>query len=101
MLPTLITDVPGKMPLAIAAVRDAIARGVPGILGIHLEGPFLNVARQGVPDADKIRPATEADFAVLTSPEFGRTLVTLAPDLSPTGFAFGRGLWWDSVCQYV
>lgn len=86
LLPTLITDLPEKMPRAIAAVAEAIRLGVPGILGIHLEGPFLNVARKGVHEADKIRPATEADLPVLTSLGSGRTVVTLAPELAPPGF---------------
>ena len=36
MLPTLISDDAAVMEKAIAAVRQAIAEGVPGILGIHL-----------------------------------------------------------------
>ena len=48
-LPTLITDTREKMAEAIAAVRDGLAAGVPGVLGIHLEGPFLNPGAQGRP----------------------------------------------------
>ena len=40
---------------AIAAVRDAMAAKVPGILGIHIEGPFLNELRRGAHDAQKFR----------------------------------------------
>ncbi|HET8727380.1 MAG TPA: N-acetylglucosamine-6-phosphate deacetylase [Alphaproteobacteria bacterium] len=86
LLPTLITDVPERMPKAISAVRDAIAAGMPGVLGIHLEGPFLNVARKGVHEPDKIRPATDAEVDILTSLGVGRTVVTLAPELAPAGF---------------
>ncbi|HEY2591030.1 MAG TPA: hypothetical protein VGI35_05510, partial [Steroidobacteraceae bacterium] len=45
-LPTLISDDLDVVARAIAAVRDAIAAGVPGVLGIHIEGPFLNAARR-------------------------------------------------------
>ena len=38
------------MAEAIEAVRDGSLRGVPGMLGIHLEGPFLNPERKGVHD---------------------------------------------------
>ena len=38
-LPTLISDDLDVVARAIDAVRDAIARGVPGVLGIHIEGP--------------------------------------------------------------
>ena len=49
-LPTLITDTREKMAAAVAAVRDGLAAGVPGLLGIHLEGPFLNPDRKGAHD---------------------------------------------------
>ena len=41
LLPTLITDSAEKTPAAIEAVQGAIERGVPGIAGLHLEGPHL------------------------------------------------------------
>ena len=85
MLPTLISDKPGTIPAAMAAIRDAIAQGVPGILGVHIEGPFLNVARKGVHDPDVIRRAEPADIDDLMSLGVGRTLVTLAPETAPDG----------------
>ncbi|MGR3762325.1 N-acetylglucosamine-6-phosphate deacetylase (plasmid) [Roseobacteraceae bacterium NS-SX3] len=82
ILPTLITDTPEKTRAAIAAARDAVAAGVPGIAGLHLEGPHLSVARKGAHDAALIRPMDEADLALLI--EAARTLpalmVTLAPE---------------------
>ena len=71
-LPTLITDRPGRMAAAIAAVRDALAAGVPGVLGIHLEGPFLSPARKGAHDAGLMRRVEAADIAVMTSLRAGR-----------------------------
>jgi N-acetylglucosamine-6-phosphate deacetylase len=38
MLPTLISDDVAVMREAIGAMREAIAQGVPGVIGIHLEG---------------------------------------------------------------
>src|SRR3546814_3778259 len=46
MLPTLNSDDFDVIERGIAAVRGAIAIGIPGILGIHIEGPFLNVQKQ-------------------------------------------------------
>src|SRR6266481_2616683 len=54
-LPTLISADLDVVARAIAAVRSALEAGVPGVLGIHIEGPFLNVARKGVHDPAKLR----------------------------------------------
>lgn len=79
-LPTLITDTDAVMRRAIDAVAAAIADRVPGVIGIHLEGPHLNPVRRGVHDADRIRPLDAAAVARITSLELGVTLVTLAPE---------------------
>ena len=80
MLPTLISDDLDKVARAIRAVDEAIACGVPGIAGIHLEGPFLAPARRGAHRADKLRRLEDADLSLLTSAQHGRTMVTLAPE---------------------
>jgi len=79
-LPTLISDDLGVIRAGIHAVDAAIAAGVPGVLGIHIEGPFLNEQRKGIHDADKIRELDEEGLAVLMSARTGRTLVTVAPE---------------------
>ena len=80
LLATLISDEFDTMARAIAAVREAIRRGLPGVIGIHLEGPFLNAGRKGVHDAAKFRALDETAFELLTSLGVGRTLITLAPE---------------------
>lgn len=79
-LPTLVSDDLDVVAEAIAATREAIAAGVPGVLGLHIEGPFLNEARRGVHDASKIRNLDGDAFRLLTTPTGGRTLITLAPE---------------------
>jgi len=83
-LPTLITDTPAAMVEAVAATKDALAAGVPGLLGIHLEGPFLNPERKGVHQSKFMRAVGEDDVAHMTSLRKGRTLATLAPEMVST-----------------
>ena len=86
MLPTLISDSRDVMRKAIAAVGDAIREGVPGILGIHLEGPFLNPLRNGAHPKSHIIPIEPDDIELLSSlGSTGTTLVTLAPEKAPHG----------------
>ena len=85
MLPTLITDTREKMLAAIEAVKNAIEEGVPGIVGIHLEGPYLNTERKGVHDANIIRPMEDDAIEILSSLPNGRILVTLAPEKAAKG----------------
>lgn len=85
LLPTLISDDLQVVAAAIAAVDEAMAVGVPGVLGIHIEGPFLNTAKKGIHDPAKFRRLDEAAIDLLCSLENGRTLVTLAPELAPPG----------------
>jgi N-acetylglucosamine-6-phosphate deacetylase len=80
LLPTFITDTRETMAEAVDAMRQALAARVPGVLGIHLEGPFISPERKGVHNPAFIRPLEEEDLALLTSLAEGRTLVTLAPE---------------------
>jgi N-acetylglucosamine-6-phosphate deacetylase len=81
-LPTLISADLDIVARAITAVRGAIAAGVPGVLGIHIEGPFLNAARKGVHDPAKLRELDPSALGLLTSLRDGQTLVTLAPEMT-------------------
>ena len=84
-LPTLISDDAAVMQRAIDATRSAIAQGVPGVLGIHLEGPYLAPARRGTHDAGKFRVPDAAEIAMATSLDSGITVITLAPECVPAG----------------
>ena len=79
-LATFITDEPEKTRTAASAVKDALANQVPGLLGIHLEGPFLNSARKGVHDGSKIRAMSEDDLTWLSHLGLEVILTTLAPE---------------------
>ncbi len=82
LLPTLITDTPRKTRAAVDAVEAAIADAVPGIIGVHLEGPHLSVARKGAHDPALIRPMTAEDeeFLCDAARRLPNIMVTVAPE---------------------
>jgi N-acetylglucosamine-6-phosphate deacetylase len=82
LLPTLITDTPARTSAAIDAVEQAIAEGVDGIAGIHLEGPHLSVARKGAHDPTLIRQMSDDDLALLleAADRLQNVMVTVAPE---------------------
>ena len=83
-LPTLISDDFSVIEPAIAAVDEAIESDVPGVIGIHIEGPFLSNERRGIHLASKLRQFDDRFLEVLCSARNGRTLVTVAPEcISP------------------
>lgn len=85
-LATLISDRREVMQAALGATRAALSC-VPGVLGIHLEGPFLNLQRKGIHPAPMIRSPEEDALALLGGLESeGVTLVTLAPEQVSPGF---------------
>lgn len=79
-LPTLISDDLSVVDQAMRATEQAIAQGVPGVLGVHIEGPFLNPKRKGIHDEGKFRVIDDEALDLLTSLKVGKTLVTLAPE---------------------
>ena len=82
LLPTLITDTPEVTRAAIAATVAAIKADVPGIAGLHLEGPHLSVARKGAHDAALIRRMEQDDLDVLVAAAGSLPVlkVTIAPE---------------------
>jgi N-acetylglucosamine-6-phosphate deacetylase len=84
-LPTLITDAPERRRAAVAAARSIA--GQDGVLGLHLEGPFISPQRPGVHPLDHIMQPRAGDLEELCDlARIGRSLVTLAPECVPAGF---------------
>lgn len=81
-LPTLISDDIDTIGRAIAAVQSCLDAGMPGVLGIHIEGPFLNQARRGVHDSRHLRTLDASLVSLLCGLRGGRTVLTLAPEMT-------------------
>lgn len=79
ILPTLITDTFEATRAVIAA--GVAARDVPGFLGLHLEGPHLDLRRKGAHDPALIRPMDGDDLAVLldAAAQLPALMLTIAP----------------------
>lgn len=79
-LPTLISEDVDGIAAALDATDAAIDAGVPGVLGVHIEGPVLNPARNGIHDPTKFRRLDRTLISLLTKPRSGRVLLTVAPE---------------------
>ena len=62
------------------AAAQAIKDKVPGIVGVHFEGPHLSMPKKGTHSEKFIRPISEAEFAVFERQDLGIKVVTLAPE---------------------
>ena len=81
LLPTLISDDLEVVWKGLDAVNTAIEEDVPGILGIHIEGPFLNPERRGIHDASKMKKLTCEIVNELQPLDIGCTMLTIAPEM--------------------
>lgn len=86
MLPTLISDTIEKMQTVVEATNQALNQNMPGLLGLHLEGPYFNILRKGVHLPAMIRPVDDGMLDVYKSLKNGVLMVTLAPEKAPKGY---------------
>ena len=88
VLPTIITDDVAVMQRAADAVAAARAQRLPGVLGIHFEGPHLAVAKRGVHSEQFIRELSDAEWALYRRRDLGIRVLTVAPEtVSPDTIA--------------
>jgi len=83
LLPTLITDSTEVMVAAAEAIRAAIRERVPGVRGVHFEGPCLNPVRKGVHSESDFRELSDELTRIYTGQDLGAVVVTLAPEMVP------------------
>lgn len=83
LLPTVITDAPEVMAQAIKAVRTVQRQGLTSVLGIHIEGPFIDPKRKGAHPEAHIREISDADMTNIVKADCGVKMLTLAPNRVP------------------
>lgn len=83
LLPTLISDDWETMVRAANGVRKGIEQGIPGLRGVHFEGPYLSPMRKGIHQEGFIRPVDDNAVSLLTSGDLGVVVTTVAPERVP------------------
>jgi len=80
LLPTLITDDWATKVKMAKAAAAAIKSDMPGIKGVHFEGPYLNKERKGVHNEAHIRAFEDEFIDLVGRGNLGIVVVTLAPE---------------------
>ncbi|WP_318368725.1 N-acetylglucosamine-6-phosphate deacetylase [Enterobacter sp.] len=83
-LPTLITTSDDLMKQGVEVMRDYLAKHPHQALGLHLEGPWLNIVKKGTHNPEFVRKpdAQLVDFLCQNADVI--TKVTLAPEMAGT-----------------
>jgi len=84
MLATTTTESFDRIVQAVRATRAVIEGGTDGaeILGIHLEGPYINPERMGAQNVEHVRSPSLAEFERILKESANRVrIVTLAPEV--------------------
>lgn len=96
VMATYITAPGTSYQAAMAAVGEGTRAGLPGLLGLHLEGPFISPDRPGIHPPDAIRQMEAADLAALCALAEHPRLITLAPEeCAPETIAKLAGAGWQ------
>lgn len=80
IMATLISDQRGKIAAAIEAVSEGMREGIPGLMGLHLEGPWLSAPRRGVHPERFLRSLDAEDMKLLAQRRSFPVMATLAPE---------------------
>ncbi len=81
-LPTLITTSDELMKQGIAVMRDYLSQHPNQALGLHLEGPWLNIVKKGTHNPDYVRKPDSELVDYLCANADVITKVTLAPEMA-------------------
>ncbi|PDO83712.1 N-acetylglucosamine-6-phosphate deacetylase [Kosakonia sacchari] len=81
-LPTLITTSDELMKQGVQVMRDYLAKYPNQALGLHLEGPWLNIVKKGTHNPEFVRKPDPALVDFLCQNADVITKVTLAPEMA-------------------
>ncbi len=84
VVPTLYSTTLDSILTAIDITKFWIASGRGGVLGIHIEGPFLNIEKRGAHGTDMVRIPTRFEVESIIERSKGiPTVMTIAPEIWP------------------
>lgn len=79
--PTLITTSDENIEKAIELVRGIKDKGKYGVVGLHIEGPYISLQKKGIHNPKFIRKASESMIAkIIEAGKENVRIVTLAPE---------------------
>ena len=81
-LPTIATNTKEVIYKCIDAVKDYWSKGGKGVLGLHIEGPWINLVKRGAHIESLIHPPTlQEAIELLTYGKGVIRMITLAPEV--------------------
>ena len=81
VLPCLISSPKEKILQAIETIQNFRAKN-PGVIGLHLEGPFINPEKRGAHSATIIRKPTNAELEeIIRYGKHAIKMITVAPEM--------------------
>ncbi|WP_428663633.1 N-acetylglucosamine-6-phosphate deacetylase [Runella sp.] len=84
LVPTLYSTSHERILKAIEVTKAYIASGKTGVLGLHIEGPFINFTKRGAHSANAVRVPIKAEIAeIIAACEGLLTVMTIAPEIWP------------------
>ena len=84
IVPTLYSTSLERILKAIEVTKAYIASGKTGVLGLHIEGPFINFAKRGAHSAKEVRIPTKSEIQAIIEKSKGLlTVMTIAPEVWP------------------
>lgn len=84
LVPTLYSTSHDRILTAIEITKTYIQSGKKGVLGLHIEGPFINADKRGAHSAKEVRFPTKKEVEEIIKKSEGLlTVMTIAPEIWP------------------